>query len=40
LDPPPPLNGVYQSAITDFGGTEDEVTAKKITDYEKMIGKK
>ncbi|MDQ6723961.1 MAG: hypothetical protein M3Z01_06830, partial [Thermoproteota archaeon] len=36
----PPNKGVYQSAITDFGGTEDDVTAKKILDYEKMIGKK
>ncbi len=36
----PPLKGVYQSAITDFGGTEDEVTAKKIIDFEKLIGKK
>jgi beta-mannanase len=36
----PPTKGVYQSAITDFGGSEDNVTAKKILDYEKMIGKK
>ncbi len=36
----PPNKGVYQSAITNFGGTEDDVTAKKILDYEKMIGKK
>lgn len=36
----PPMKGIYQSAITDFGGTEDEVTAKKITDFEKLTGKK
>lgn len=36
----PPIKGVYQSALTDFGGAEDEVTSEKIIDYEKLIGKK
>jgi hypothetical protein len=36
----PPSKGVYQSALTDFGGAEDEVTPQKIIDYEKMVGKK
>lgn len=36
----PPSKGVYQSALTDFGGAEDEVTSQKIIDYEKLIGKK
>lgn len=36
----PPTKGVYQSALTDFGGAEDEVTSQKIIDYEKLIGKK
>jgi beta-mannanase len=35
----PPTRGVYESALTDFGGTEDEVSAQKIIGYEKMIGK-
>ncbi len=36
----PPTRGVYHSALTDFGGAEDEVTSQKIIDYEKMVGKK
>jgi hypothetical protein len=36
----PPTNGVYQSAFADFGGEEDQVTGKKITDYENMVDKK
>jgi hypothetical protein len=36
----PPTKGVYLSALTDFGGAEDEVTAQKIIDFEKLIGKK
>ena len=36
----PPPKGVYLSALTDFGGAEDEVTSQKIIDFEKLIGKK
>ena len=36
----PPSKGVYLSALTDFGGAEDEVTPQKIIDFEKLIGKK
>lgn len=36
----PPEHGVYQGAITDFGGTEDNVTTQKILSFENLIGKK
>lgn len=36
----PPKHGVYQGAITDFGGTEDNVTKQKILNFENLIGKK
>ena len=36
----PPTKGVYLSALTDFGGAEDEVTSQKIINFEKLIGKK
>lgn len=36
----PPPYGVYNSALTDFGGAEDNVTVEKIKAYEQLIGKK
>lgn len=35
----PPDTGVYHSAFPDFGGTEDVVTADKITAFESLVGK-
>ncbi len=35
----PPANGMYLSAFPDFGGSEDEVTAQKITDFENLAQK-
>ena len=35
----PPASGVYHGAFPDFGGEESMVTAKRITDYEALIGK-
>jgi len=35
----PPAQGVYHSAFSDFGGTEDVVTAKRITDFVDLVGK-
>jgi beta-mannanase len=36
----PPLGGIYHGAFTDFGGEENEVTARKIIDFENIAGKK
>ena len=36
----PPQDGVYNSANTNFGGTEDEVSTQSILDYQKLIDKK
>ena len=36
----PPPYGVYNSALTDFGSEEDNVTAEKMKAYEQLIGKK
>lgn len=35
-----PVNGVYQSAFPDFGGSEDIVTDQRINNFKKLIGKK
>ena len=35
-----PEDGVYNSANPNFGGTEDEVSAQRILDYQKLIDKK
>jgi len=35
-----PITGIYHSAYPDFGGTEDVVTAKRITDFESLVNKK
>ncbi len=35
-----PDYGMYHSAFPDFGGTEDDVSAKKITDFENLVNKK
>ena len=35
-----PVKGVYHGAFTNFGGTEDEVRAQNINDFQKIIGKK
>lgn len=35
----PPTTGAYHAAYPDFGGTEDEVTSAKITDFENLVGK-
>lgn len=35
----PPTSGVYHGANPDFGGTEDEVTAESMIDYEGLVGK-
>jgi beta-mannanase len=35
-----PINGVYNSANPNFGGTEDQVSTKTILDYQKIIDKK
>ncbi len=34
-----PASGMYHAAYPDFGGTEDVVTADKITDFEQLAGK-
>jgi hypothetical protein len=34
-----PASGIYHSAFPDFGGTEDIVTAKRINDFESLVGK-
>lgn len=34
-----PTTGIYHAAYPDFGGTEDIVTAQKITDFETLVGK-
>ena len=34
-----PSSGIYHSAFPDFGGTEDIVTAKRITDFETLVNK-
>jgi len=36
----PPTSGIYHSAYPDFGGTEDIVSASRITDFETLVGKK
>jgi Glycosyl hydrolase family 26 len=36
----PPEKGVYHSALTNFGGLEDEVSVQEINSFEKMTGKK
>ena len=35
----PPPKGVYHSALTGFGGLEDEIIVKKILDFEHLVGK-
>jgi hypothetical protein len=35
----PPKKGAYHGAFPDFGGEEDEVTSKKISDFESLAGK-
>ncbi|MDN5845022.1 MAG: glycoside hydrolase family 26 protein [Candidatus Nitrosocosmicus sp.] len=35
----PPTSGVYHGSNPDFGGTEDEVTAERMIDYEELVGK-
>lgn len=35
----PPPEGVYHCAFPDFGGTEDNVTLKRIIDFENLVGK-
>ena len=35
----PPGNSIYFSAFPDFGGSEDNVTAGRITDFENLAGK-
>jgi len=34
-----PSSGIYHSVFPDFGGTEDQVTAQKITEFEQLVGK-
>lgn len=34
-----PNSGIYHSAYPDFGGTEDIVTAKRISDFEALVNK-
>ena len=34
-----PSSGIYHSAYPDFGGTEDIVTTKRITDFENLVNK-
>jgi hypothetical protein len=36
----PPPAGVYHSAFPDFGPEEDNVTAERITDFERLVQKK
>jgi len=36
----PPTSGAYHSAFPDFGGTEDEVSADRIIDFENLVQKK
>ncbi len=35
----PSSSGVYHCAFPDFGGTEDSVTLKRITDFENLVAK-
>jgi len=35
----PPTSGVYHGANPDFDGSEDEVTAERMIDYEELVGK-
>jgi beta-mannanase len=35
----PPSKGVYHSAFPDFGGSEDNVTSKRISNFEKLANK-
>lgn len=37
---PPPKNKIYFGAFPDFSGTEDNVSKKRISDFEKLIDKK
>lgn len=36
----PPKEGAYHSAFPDFGGSEDNVTADRITDFESLVQKR
>ncbi len=36
----PKNNKIYFGAFPDFGGTEDHVSAKKVKDFEKLVGRK
>jgi hypothetical protein len=36
----PPSKGVYHSAYPDFGSSEDQVTSKRITGFENLVGKR
>ncbi|MBV9179189.1 MAG: hypothetical protein JO297_19330 [Nitrososphaeraceae archaeon] len=35
----PPTKGVYLSALTDFGGLEDQINIKNISHFEQLVGK-
>lgn len=35
----PPAKGVYHSALSNFGGLEDEISTQKILDFEHLVGK-
>ncbi len=35
----PPAHGLYHAAFPDFGGTEDQVSAARISDFETLAGK-
>ena len=35
----PPPEGIYHAAFPDFGWQEDNVTSKRIADFEKLAGK-
>ena len=37
---PPKNQQIYFGAFPDFGGTEDQVSTQRITDFEKIVGKK
>src|SRR5438105_3242387 len=34
-----PQTGIYHAAYPDFGGTEDQVAASKVNDFEKLAGR-
>lgn len=36
---PPKKDKIYFGAFPDFGGSEDNVTTKRLKDFEKVIGK-